>query len=51
MDFSQIQKMIIHRDSLYDKWNKNRNDKITEEHYKKFRNCVVCEIEKSNMNI
>ena len=43
----KIQKMIIHRDSLYDKWNKNRNDKITEKHYKKFWNCVVYEIRKS----
>ena len=43
---AKIQKMIIHRDSLYDKWNKNCNDKITGKH-KKFRNCVVYEIRKS----
>ena len=35
---AKIQKMIIHRDSLYDKWNKNRNDKITEKHCKKIGN-------------
>ena len=44
---AKIQKMIIHRDSLYDKWNKNCNDKITGKHYKKFRNCVVYEIRES----
>ena len=44
---SKYKKMIIHRDSLYDKWNKNCNDKITEKHYKKFRNRVVYEIRKS----
>ena len=43
---AKIQKMIIHRESLYDKWNKNCNDKITGKH-KKFRNCVVYEIRKS----
>ena len=44
---AKIQKRIIHRDSVYDKWNKNRNDKITEKHSKKFRNYVVYEIRKS----
>ena len=43
---AKIQKMILHRDSLYDKWNKNRNDKITEKYYKKVRNCLVYEIRK-----
>ena len=49
MDFGQnTKKMIIHRDSLFDKWNKNRDDKIIEMHYyKKFRNCVVYESRKS----
>ena len=47
MGFSQNTKMIIHRDSLYDKWNKNRNDKITEKQYEKFKNCVMYEIRKS----
>ena len=32
---AKIQKMIIHRDYLYDKLNKNCNDKITGKHYKK----------------
>ena len=40
-------KMVIHIDSLYDKWNKNRNDKITEKYYKKFRNRAVHEIRES----
>ena len=40
--------MIIRRDSLNGKWNKNCNDKFTEKHYKKLRNCVMYEIRKSN---
>ena len=43
----KYKKTIIHRDSLCNKWNKNRNDKITEKHYKKFRNRIVYEIRKS----
>ena len=42
-----MQKMTIHRGSLYDEWNKNRNDEIIEKHYKKFRNRLMYEIRKS----
>ena len=44
---AKIQKMIIHRDSLYDNGIRIIMIKITEKHYKKFRNCVVHKIRKS----